>query len=166
MYKYDIYISTFKYHIVLLQAGVHYIEGRATVKDEHTVHINGKDYTVSSPVFVCIADYHHEQNCSDAFTSLDSSACMYCYPYWIKAWLVSICSHIQSNLRLCATVKLGQVASGPHCCTLFWKGSLCCMLFGSRSVTNDFAHKAPKVCIHAGQEYSDRHRRPSNGASH
>lgn len=23
------------------------MEGRATVKDEHTVHINGKDYTVS-----------------------------------------------------------------------------------------------------------------------
>lgn len=34
-------------HVLLLQAGVHYIEGRATVKDEHTVHINGKDYTVS-----------------------------------------------------------------------------------------------------------------------
>lgn len=31
---------------IYLQAGVHYIEGRATVKDEHTVSINGKDYTV------------------------------------------------------------------------------------------------------------------------
>ncbi len=30
------------------QAGVHYIEGRATVKDKHTVTINGKDYTVGS----------------------------------------------------------------------------------------------------------------------
>ena len=30
------------------QAGVHYIEGRATVKDKHTVSINGKDYTVGS----------------------------------------------------------------------------------------------------------------------
>ncbi len=29
-----------------MQAGVHYIEGRATVKDKHTVSINGKDYTV------------------------------------------------------------------------------------------------------------------------
>jgi len=27
---------------------VHYIEGRATVKDKHTVSINGKDYTVGS----------------------------------------------------------------------------------------------------------------------
>lgn len=25
---------------------MHYIEGRATVKDKHTVSINGKDYTV------------------------------------------------------------------------------------------------------------------------
>lgn len=31
-----------------MQAGVHYIEGRATVKDKHTVSINGKDYTVGS----------------------------------------------------------------------------------------------------------------------
>ena len=38
----------YDYHGLLFQAGVHYIEGRATVKDEHTVHINGKDYTVSS----------------------------------------------------------------------------------------------------------------------
>ncbi|KAL3141448.1 hypothetical protein ABBQ32_005016 [Trebouxia sp. C0010 RCD-2024] len=30
------------------KAGVHYIEGRATVKDEHTVHINGKDYTAKN----------------------------------------------------------------------------------------------------------------------
>ena len=38
----------YRNHVLLLQAGVHYIEGRATVKDEHTVHINGKDYTVSA----------------------------------------------------------------------------------------------------------------------
>ncbi len=30
----------------LWQAGVHYIEGRATVVDEHTVSLNGKKYTV------------------------------------------------------------------------------------------------------------------------
>ena len=41
-----------------LQAGVHYIEGRATVKDEHTVHINGKDYTVGTAccTFACSID--------------------------------------------------------------------------------------------------------------
>ncbi|DBB10474.1 TPA: hypothetical protein ACH3X3_002016 [Trebouxia sp. C0006] len=30
------------------KAGVHYIEGRATVKDKHTVSINGKDYTAKN----------------------------------------------------------------------------------------------------------------------
>lgn len=33
-------------HRSVLQAGVHYIEGKATVVDEHTVSINGKEYTV------------------------------------------------------------------------------------------------------------------------
>ena len=37
------------YMKLLNNAGVEYIEGRGTVVDAHTVEVNGKRYTVSSP---------------------------------------------------------------------------------------------------------------------
>ena len=56
---------------------MHYIEGRATVKDEHTVHINGKDYTVSNDVFLCPVNSPHRQSCIDAGTYSDVLFCQY-----------------------------------------------------------------------------------------